>query len=139
MGSPCSVCTPTQDDISFTVYQLPVAWWLVWTVAGGRERCSWRIILVSSTPRFTYLTRNIRALDQSHALLPARVMEACIADVEPPGDQGWTRDAAQLMVSLCSSSKYLKAKVVGTNVKLVIKLIACHDDEEVDIGNKLVE
>ena len=85
------------------------------------------------------LTRNIRALDQSHALLPARVMEACIADVEPPGDQGWTRDAAQLMISICSSSKYLKAKVVDSNVKLVIKLIACHDDEEVDIGNKLVE
>ena len=85
------------------------------------------------------LTRNIRALDQSHALLPARVMEACIADVEPPGDQGWTRDAAQLMISLCSSSKYLKAKVVGRNDKLVINLIAIYDDEEVDIGIKLVE
>ena len=85
------------------------------------------------------LTRNIRALDQSHALLPARVMEACIADVEPPGDQGWTRDAAQLMISICSSSKYLKAKVVGRNDKLVINLIAIYDDEEADIGNKLVE
>ena len=85
------------------------------------------------------LTRNIRALDQSHALLPARVMEACIADVEPPGDQGWTRDAARLMISLCSSSKYLKAKVVGSNDKLLINLIAIYDDEEADIGNKLVE
>ena len=105
------------------------------------------VFFVDSGLNFNVALNSIRHIDKSFTILEYKVVEACVADIEPRDEDGWREDSAGKLFSLCSSSDYVKATPVAViGEKLVLKLNACYSSnaqeggyQEVDIAQKLCQ